>query len=81
MVVHFAADVAGYIREKTWHQSQTIDAQEDGSIIFKATVAGINEIKHWIMGWGAAAKVLAPESLKKEIAAEADGMLRNYRRE
>jgi predicted DNA-binding transcriptional regulator YafY len=76
--IHFSSDIAGYITEKIWHRSQTIDPLPDGSIIFKATVAGTKEIKHWIMGWGAGAKVLGPESLKQEIAAESTAMVRSY---
>jgi len=77
--VHFSSDIAGYITEKIWHAHQTIDPLPDGSIVFKATVAGTKEIKHWIMGWGASAKVLAPESLKQEIAAESAAMAQNYK--
>ncbi|MEJ2096470.1 MAG: transcriptional regulator [Deltaproteobacteria bacterium] len=78
VVIQFSADVAEYIQEKIWHQSQSIEPQQDGSIIFEATVAGIEEIKHWILGWGAGATVLAPDTLKKEIAAEAAALLQNY---
>jgi len=80
VTIRFSADIAEYIKEKIWHQSQSIELQVDGSVIFKATVAGTKEIKHWIMGWGAGAKVLAPESLRKEIAAEASALLQNYDR-
>jgi predicted DNA-binding transcriptional regulator YafY len=76
--IRFSADVAGYVMEKIWHKSQSIAQQMDGSIIFKAAVAGTKEIKFWVMSWGSEAQVLAPESLKREIAAEADAMLRNY---
>jgi predicted DNA-binding transcriptional regulator YafY len=76
--IRFSSHVAGYVMEKTWHTSQTIEQQVDGSIIFRAAVAGTEEIKFWIMSWGSSAQVLAPESLKREIAAEADAMLRNY---
>jgi len=79
--IRFSSDVAGYVMEKIWHKSQTMEQQEDGSIIFKAAVAGTKEIKFWIMSWGSNAQVLAPESLKKEIAAEAADMLRNYQQE
>ena len=38
--IRFAADIAGYISEKIWHESQIIETQSDGSIIFEAEVAG-----------------------------------------
>ncbi len=76
--VWFAADVAEYIREKIWHDTQKIASQKDGSIIYEAEVAGTQEIKFWILRWGAKAKALEPESLRKEIRLEAEAMLENY---
>jgi predicted DNA-binding transcriptional regulator YafY len=62
--------VAGYIKEKIWHESQEIHEQEDGSIIFEAEVAGTKEIKFWVMSWGSKAEVLEPESLREDIRSE-----------
>jgi predicted DNA-binding transcriptional regulator YafY len=76
--IEFAADIAGYIREKVWHETQTIESQRDGSIVFEAEVAGTEEIKFWVLKWGAKARVLAPESLREEIRLEAEAMLQNY---
>jgi predicted DNA-binding transcriptional regulator YafY len=36
----FSPDVAGYIKEKIWHDNQQIHPQVDGSIVFEAEVAG-----------------------------------------
>ena len=76
--VWFHADVAGYIKEKIWHESQKIHPQDDGSIIFEAEVAGTDEIRFWIMTWGSKARVLEPESLKEEIRVEAELMANRY---
>jgi predicted DNA-binding transcriptional regulator YafY len=76
--IWFDSDVAGYIKEKIWHESQEIYPQDDGSIIFEAEVAGTGEIKFWIMSWGSHALVLEPESLRDEIRAEAEAMLGKY---
>ncbi|MBW2488642.1 MAG: transcriptional regulator, partial [Deltaproteobacteria bacterium] len=50
--IRFAPEVAGYIKEKTWHATQKIKSQNDGSVIFEARVAGTDEIKYWLMSWG-----------------------------
>ena len=76
--VWFHPDVAGYIKEKIWHESQQIHPQDDGSIIFEAEVAGTDEIRFWIMTWGSKAEVLEPESLREEIRAEAETMANRY---
>ncbi len=76
--IRFAADIAGYIKEKTWHQTQKITPQKDGSIIFEARVAGTDEIKYWLMSWGGKAEVLRPVSLRDEMISEAQSMLQCY---
>ena len=76
--IWFSPDIAGYIKEKTWHESQVIDQQRDGSIIFEADIAITEELLSWIMSWGAKAEVLEPKSLKDEIHAEALAMLKAY---
>jgi predicted DNA-binding transcriptional regulator YafY len=78
--IWFHTDVAGYIKEKIWHESQEIHPQDDGSIIFEAEVAGTDEIKFWIMSWGAKAEVLEPESLRDEIREEAEVILERYKK-
>ena len=77
--VRFAPEAAGYLSEKTWHASQKLAPQRDGSVIFEAKVAGTEEIKRWILTWGSHAVVLAPDSLREELRREADAMKRNYR--
>lgn len=67
----FSPEVAGYIKEKIWHDSQKLEPQENGSLLFEAVVAGTQEIKNWILGWGSHAQVLEPEGLKEEIYTEA----------
>jgi len=76
--VWFHPEVAGYIKEKIWHESQQIHPQPDGSIIFEAQVAGTDEIRFWIMTWGSKAEVLEPASLKEEFRAEAEAIMNMY---
>ena len=77
--IWFAAEIAEYIREKIWHETQTIESLPDGAIIFEAEVAGIAEIKFWLLKWGAKARVIEPEALRQAILAEAEAMARNYK--
>lgn len=41
-------------------------------------MAVTDEIKAWIMSWGAMAEVLEPESLREEIQSEIGEMLERY---
>mgnify|MGYP001820716696 FL=1 len=77
--IWFAADIADYIREKTWHDTQKFEMQKDGSIIFEAEVAGTKEIEFWVLKWGAKAKVLAPETLQNSIRSEIETMRAIYK--
>jgi len=77
--VWFAPDIAEYIREKIWHETQTVESLSDGAIVFEAEVAGIDEIKFWILKWGAKARVIEPESLREAIRVEAEAMAGNYK--
>ncbi len=76
--IRFSAEVAGYVSEKMWHPTQALTPASDGGIVFTAEVAGIDEIKRWIMGWGSAAQVLEPPALRSAIAKDATDMLKFY---
>jgi predicted DNA-binding transcriptional regulator YafY len=80
VAVRFSSAVAGYIREKTWHASQNLTELENGDLLFEAEVAGIDEIKYWVLQWGAQAEVLAPAALRRAIRAEAEAMTACYAR-
>jgi predicted DNA-binding transcriptional regulator YafY len=79
--IWFAPDAAGYIKEKIWHDTQQIISQKDGSILFEADVAGTQEIKFWVMGWGSNALVLEPIELRNQILAESLAMVERYGKE
>lgn|GEM_PF-334277 len=76
--VQFSKRVAQMIAETTRHPTQIVEPQADGSIIYQVSVAGIDEIGAWIMGYGRDAEVLEPESLRDHIARHAADMLANY---
>lgn len=68
--VKFFPPVSRYICEGHWHSSQHLDQLEDGSVLFSATVDGLDEIKRWILSFGSGALVVAPAELKEAVLAE-----------
>lgn len=72
--IRFSENIAHYIREKTWHETQRITSDPAGGIIFTADVAVTADLKAWILGWGSQAVVLEPESLKLDIRKEVGKM-------
>jgi predicted DNA-binding transcriptional regulator YafY len=79
--IRFSPEVAGYVKESIWHESQKITDEKDGSILFEAEVAGTDEIRFWVMGWGSHAEVLEPEALREQFLAEAKILLGRYGRD
>lgn len=78
VVVKFAARVARYVSESTWHVSQKLTPAADGSVLAEFQLSTTEEIKHWILSFGAAAEVLEPDVLRAELADEATRMLGAY---
>lgn len=76
--VRFAPSVARMIGEVKRHPTQRVFSQPDGSVIFEADVAGIEEIAIWILGYGKYAEVLSPVSLREYIAEHVEGMAEIY---
>lgn len=69
VVLRFDAAVASRVAETTWHPTQRLEPSPDGSLIFRATVAGSIEIRLWILSWGDAVEVLEPTDLRADVAA------------
>jgi proteasome accessory factor B len=69
VVLRFAPSVATRVGETIWHPTQRLERQDDGSIVWRATVAGTIEIRLWILSWGDEVEVLAPEALRDDVAA------------
>jgi proteasome accessory factor B len=70
VVIRFSPAVAKRAAETRWHPSQVLEPQDDGSLLWRGQVAGLREIRIWILGWGADAEVLEPRGLRDEVAAE-----------
>ncbi|BBO93009.1 transcriptional regulator [Desulfosarcina ovata subsp. ovata] len=79
--IRFLPSVAGYVRERIWHPSQQFSEERDGALIFTATVAGIEEISHWVLRWGSGAQVLEPQALRRLIGRHAAKMADFYRKD
>ena len=79
VVLRFAPDVATRVREATWHPSQRVEVEPDGSLLWRATVAGTIEIRLWILQWGADVEVLEPPALRDDVTDTLARALRRYR--
>jgi predicted DNA-binding transcriptional regulator YafY len=76
--VRFHKSLTRYLLERRWHPSQKNKKLKDGSLELAFEVAGIKEIKTWILGFGSLAKVLEPASLAKELKDDLGRALKVY---
>lgn len=67
-----------YVGEKIWHESQRMRKCKDGSLEITFHVAGLDEIKQWVMGLGSEAYVVAPGELKDLIKDDLKKTLTQY---
>jgi len=79
IVLRFAPAVASRVLEATWHPSQQVERSPDGSLLWRATVAGTIEIRLWILQWGADVEVLEPPELRADVAGTLERAIATYR--
>jgi proteasome accessory factor B len=78
VVVRFKPLVAGNVAEVIWHKTQRTKFLSDGSLEFRVTVSGLNEVAWWILGYGDQAEVLQPARLRRLVAQRAQNMAAMY---
>lgn len=74
--LEFDAEFAETVADTHWHATQEIDWNDDGSIIFRCRVDGLEEIVWWVMSMGPHCRVRKPKALVdrvKQLAAEMVG--------
>jgi proteasome accessory factor B len=78
VTIRFSPQVAQNVAEVTWHKTQELQFNADGSLDFRVTVSGLNEISWWILGYGDQAEVLEPPELRKLIVNRVEKMKEVY---
>lgn len=79
VVLRFVPAVASRVREARWHPSQAVTEEPDGSLTWRATVAGPIEVRLWILQWGDDVEVVAPATLRDDVAATHARAAERYR--
>jgi predicted DNA-binding transcriptional regulator YafY len=76
--LRFTGEAVKYVRERTWHPSQTTESQPDGSLVLGFTVSHPREIERWALSWGADCEVLEPGALRDGIRSILERSLVHY---
>jgi predicted DNA-binding transcriptional regulator YafY len=66
----FSAEMAGYVRERSWHESQQLADEPDGGVRLTMAVAPGFELQSWIKGFLPHVRVVKPPSLRDAIARD-----------
>lgn len=76
--IWFDAKTAPYIRERRWHVTQELMEHSDGTVTLGMQVPGLNDVKRWVLGYGAGAVVLEPPELVEMLRQDIERMNCNY---
>lgn len=79
--LHFDAEFAETIADTHWHSTQDITWQDDGSILFRCEVDGLEEILWWILSMGPHCVVRRPHELAQRVRVHAAAVVDAYRHE
>ena len=69
---------AKWVGEKIWHESQKITKLPNGCLEITFRVAGLDEIKCWVLSFGPEAVVLEPEKLRDIVRKDLHRTLAQY---
>ena len=72
--LRFNAVAARWVREKTWHVTQTFNEHEDGSLTLTFAVNHLAEVKRWVLSFGCDCEVLGPGSYGSDSDSEIANM-------
>jgi predicted DNA-binding transcriptional regulator YafY len=68
--IAFEAAAADYVRAREWHPSQVVRDSPTGGIVVTLDVCRDRALHSWILSFGPFARVVAPETLAREIAEQ-----------
>lgn len=72
----FLPQVANDVAEVTWHHTQKVTHNKDGSALVEFRVDGLSEITWWVLGYGDQVRVLSPKSLRKRVLEIAENVVK-----
>jgi proteasome accessory factor B len=77
VVLLFDKEVADYIREKKWHDSQQLREMPKGGVELRLQLSSLSEVERWVLSWGGHARVLKPPELLRAVKGAAEAILRS----
>ena len=78
VLLHVDADWAQYVAERTWHASERLVPQPDGSLRLELEVSDWTEVVDYVLAMGEHVVVLAPEEMRQEVGRRLKAAARRY---
>jgi proteasome accessory factor B len=75
VILQFKPEVADFIREKKWHDSQQLRELKDGAVEINLTLSSLTEVERWVLSWGGNAVVIQPAELAASVKSAARKIL------
>ena len=76
--LRFTGGIAEYVADTTWHRTERKQTHPDGTVELRLMVTHNPELERWILGFGEACEVLAPEELRASIRDRHAAAARRY---
>jgi predicted DNA-binding transcriptional regulator YafY len=74
VLVRFRGDVSRWVRERQ-HWSFIAEEGTGDEVLARYSLGEVDEIVPWLLGWGTAAEVIAPQELRERLREEARGLI------
>jgi predicted DNA-binding transcriptional regulator YafY len=78
VVLRFTPERSRWIRGEVWHENQTEEVQDDGSLVRTISASHEAEIMMEILKHGSHVEVLEPEWLKEKVVGEMKDAVKMY---
>jgi predicted DNA-binding transcriptional regulator YafY len=77
IVLRFEEHLGPLLLNSRHHPDETVARLDDGSIEYRVRLDSLEEIARWILGFGGAARVMAPDELVRKVRRMARAVLAN----
>lgn len=77
--IWIAPEWAYFVKEGSWHPTQKLQSQKDGSVILTMLCGGLDELTAWVLSFGPGAKVLGPQALIDQVSGQLAAAVQSYR--
>jgi proteasome accessory factor B len=68
--IWISSDWAHFVKERSWHPTQSLRPQKDGSVILTMRCGGLDELTSWVLSFGPGARVLGPQALIDNVSSQ-----------